>query len=527
MGSKVKAIAILVSVGIWVSFVDKVSCQEMSLNVSELFASQSEERSRIEKELSKARQEVIASLLKIAEDRPGEEFQPGDPRVIAISLLAEYRAAEAVPFLLKGIDRVPADVKGPKPSDFPCVAALIRIGKPASKAAAIELARTAVSPELQARGQLVVYVITQIEGEEIAEAMIEKAALKEEGYPEARSFLCQRAGERRVRLMRGGQGKRIYVVSGYDRRDILTGLAVEFARTGSIVQPSIVSADTEASALGAFFSPIIGDAATSQPISVWREILLLAGRPSEKALEVNGKKWAELNPQEYLLAGRGVGIAVHSQCKLDSLTVAQVQQIFSGQVTDWKVLGEQSGRIAPYVLNPSNAVQPIFAKEVLPADKWAGIKQVKDTAAALSAVSMDRNAIAFVDLAAMPESGQSVKLLSIDIGGRAFAPTAENIRSGSYPLAERLFLYVHPKASDTAKDFAKFMATCGASEANPYQDTYAAVSEAYRKNGWLPLAPKPTTRPAYRLPTTRPISVTPASAPAALRTPTTMPAAVK
>jgi ABC-type phosphate transport system substrate-binding protein len=57
-----------------------------------------------------------------------------------------------------------------------------------------------------------------------------------------------------------------------------------------------------------------------------------------------------------------------------------------------------------------------------------------------------------------------------------------------YPLSQRLWLYVHPQASDTAKDFVKFIATCGASEASPYADTVKAVMDTYRKHGLVPLA---------------------------------------
>lgn len=91
--------------------------------------------------LLKERQEIIAGLIKIAEDRPDKAFQKGDPRLLAISLLTDYSAEDAVPFLLKNIERLPVDVKQPKLSDYPCVNALIKIGKPASRAAAIKVAQ--------------------------------------------------------------------------------------------------------------------------------------------------------------------------------------------------------------------------------------------------------------------------------------------------------------------------------------------------------------------------------------------------
>jgi hypothetical protein len=65
-----------------------------------------------------------------------------------------------------------------------------------------------------------------------------------------------------------------------------------------------------------------------------------------------------------------------------------------------------------------------------------------------------------------------------------------------YPLSQRYFLYVHPKASETAKDFASFLATCGGADATPYADTVKAVMDTYQKHGLIPLADEAITRAA-------------------------------
>ncbi|MCY2932517.1 MAG: substrate-binding domain-containing protein, partial [Planctomycetota bacterium] len=134
----------------------------------------------------------------------------------------------------------------------------------------------------------------------------------------------------------------------------------------------------------------------------------------------------------------------------------------------------------------------IFEKECLERAKWKRVAIKKDSAEVLAAVSMDPQAIGFVDLAGIPATGQSIKILAIKLGtgerAKLIQPTPENIKSAMYPLSQRLWLYVHPQASDTAKDFVKFIATCGASEASPYADTVKAVMDTYRKNGLVPLA---------------------------------------
>jgi len=160
-------------------------------------------------------------------------------------------------------------------------------------------------------------------------------------------------------------------------------------------------------------------------------------------------------------------------------------------------------RINVFGLLVKNPATGVFEKECLSRYKWGRVLARKDTAAAVAAVSMDPQAIAFVDLMAIPglssaaltgsfvAAGQNVKVLAIQAGagGKPILPTPQNIKSATYPLSQRLYVYVYPKASATARDFVKFIATCGASEATPYADTVQAVMKTYNKHNLIPLAP--------------------------------------
>ena len=285
-----------------------------------------------------------------------------------------------------------------------------------------------------------------------------------------------------------------------------------------------------------------------------KELLFLADKPSARAMELHGQKWNALGstslttsgrdpaspndgyaaaskpgqpngtgPAEYLLAGRAVAVIVNPANKIDALTIGQLQAIFGGEVEDWGTLGYsksqvdgsqiggsqitgsqiKGSQIKAIGLRGDDLATGIFEKECLDRYKWRRVAVKKDTAEALAAVSMDPQAIGFVDLTGIPATGQSVKILAIKLGsgapppalgatsprgGGVYYPSPENIKSAMYPLSQRLWLYVHPKASDTAKDFVKFIATCGASEASPYADTVKAVMDTYRKHGLVPLA---------------------------------------
>ncbi len=289
---------------------------------------------------------------------------------------------------------------------------------------------------------------------------------------------AQYRSEKRLAEMKLGKGTRLTAAGSAESAGVFSNLVAEFARTKSSLQPYYESSGNDTESVGQF----TGGTGAS------KELLLLPDRPSESALRLYGPQWSKLDPAEYLLAGRATALVVNPASKLKSLTTDQVRSIFSGEVSDWNLLTSVSGKITCYGLVGSEPAAQVFFKEVLPAEKAGAIITKKSTAEILQAVSLDKNAIGFVDVSMIPATGQTARVLSIGPKDKAVLPTPENIKNAMYPLSQRLFLYVHPKASDTAKDFAKFLATCGGSEATPYNDTVQSVMDTYRKNGWTPLA---------------------------------------
>ncbi len=357
-----------------------------------------------------------------------------------------------------------------------------------------------------------------------------------------------RDAQARIKQARTGTGVRVSVIGTGPTVKAVADLSVDFVRSKEVMQAICTPVASDVLAVGAFVTGSSSESEDGLHRARW-ELLLLDDKPSGRAMELHGEKWLALGvdekgqptgggPKEYVLAGRAVAVIVNPANKLESLTLDQVRAIFRGDADDWNVIGgtglkaagARPGRAVPrgggpaprggarkdglpirvFGLRPREAATGIFEAECAARDTWKRVKVAGDTAAVVQAVSMDPQAIGFVDLAEIPglapaalagefaAAGQNVKVLGIrmDAGGRdedepgdrAVLPTAENIRNASYPLSQRYFLYVHPKASDTAKDFAAFIATCGGSEANPYTDPVKAVMETYLEHGLIPLA---------------------------------------
>jgi len=306
--------------------------------------------------------------------------------------------------------------------------------------------------------------------------------------------------EKRLSQAQSGAGPRIAVVGGEEK--FVRALVQEYVRAGRVVKLVMEPASSDAAAIRAF----LGDPP--------RDLLVLGDKPSARAMELYGKQWNALGrdanggsthsassgqagltagkpngagPAEYLLAGRAAAVIVNPANKIDALTIGQLQAIFGGEVEDWGTLGSTSltargdskSQIKVYGLRSDDPATGIFEKECLDRYKWRRVVVKKDTAEAVAAVSMDPQAIGFVDLTAIPATGQNIKILAIKLGtgerAKLIQPTPENIKSAMYPLSQRLWLYVHPAASETGRAFAAFV-------------TSVLPMDTYRKHGLVPLA---------------------------------------
>ncbi len=291
----------------------------------------------------------------------------------------------------------------------------------------------------------------------------------------------------RLAEMKAGKGERLSALGVMGGQKVVNALALEYVKAKAVVQVGWNGVDSDTAAVGGFLG---GEGKQA--------LLLLNDRPSVQALAALGERWEKVKPTEYLIAGRGAAIIVNPANQLASLTQDQVRGLFKGEIADWGLLGgtglAASGNKAPitaYGLPAGDPVSAILQQEgVLVQSHQVTAK--KDSAEVLAAVAADSQGIGVVDLAALPVGDKSVRVLAIQIGtgnkAELVPPTPDNLKNAMYPYAQRVYLYVHPQASDAAKDFAKFVATCGAAEATPYADTLKTTMDAYRKSGLIPLA---------------------------------------
>lgn len=158
---------------------------------------------------------------------------------------------------------------------------------------------------------------------------------------------------------------------------------------------------------------------------------------------------------EHVIALDGLAVFVNPANPLQSLTRAQVRDIFVGRVKDWSELTpELSGPINLYARDDKSGTFDSFKAMVLGSEKLAGhARRYEDSRALSDSVAADRQAIGFAGLPFV----RSTRALAIADGGTAMLPTAFTVRTEDYPLARRLYLYTAAAPSNPlAVKFVRF-----------------------------------------------------------------------
>jgi phosphate transport system substrate-binding protein len=168
-----------------------------------------------------------------------------------------------------------------------------------------------------------------------------------------------------------------------------------------------------------------------------------ASRKAKPAEIANCIKAFGSRPTEYKVALDGLSVYVNPENPVKELTLAQVGDIFTGKIKNWREVGGPDAPIAVYSRENSSGTYEFFKEHVLQGkDFVASTQTMPGTAAIVQAVVKDKNSIGYGGAA----YGGGCKLLGIkkNDASPAVAPTEENVENGSYPIWRYLYVYVNP-----------------------------------------------------------------------------------
>ena len=177
----------------------------------------------------------------------------------------------------------------------------------------------------------------------------------------------------------------------------------------------------------------------------------------DKERELAAKR--SVDPLEFKVALDGIAVIVHPENRVGTLSLAQLQDIFTGKTINWQEVGGEDRPLLVFSRESSSGTFVFFQEHVMNRQDYTPrARLLPGTSALVQAVSSDKGAIAYVGLGYVKEAAEKVKAISIkgEGDGGPIAPSDQTVEDGSYPVARPLFLYTNGEPQGTAKEFVDF-----------------------------------------------------------------------
>ena len=157
-----------------------------------------------------------------------------------------------------------------------------------------------------------------------------------------------------------------------------------------------------------------------------------------------------LDLHSHLIGIEGVAIAVHPSMNINNVSLAHLNGIFEGAITNWDQLGGPNKKINIYSRSEGSSTRAFIEDVILRGAKFTREAKVLDNAAALSeAISQDPSGIGY-----LTNKNLSNKVKAIAVDGVEISDKTLLLKL--YPLCRDMFLVNKNSASAIATDFVQY-----------------------------------------------------------------------
>ena len=147
----------------------------------------------------------------------------------------------------------------------------------------------------------------------------------------------------------------------------------------------------------------------------------------------------------------GIAIIVNKDSKVEDLTVDQLKQMFTGEITNWKDVGGDDGEIVLIGREAGSGTRDGFESIVDVKDSCKYAQELTATGAVISAVEANPLAVGYASLSAV---GDTVAMVTVE----GVECSEDTVKDGSYKI-QRPFVFVTNKSvilSEQAQAFVDF-----------------------------------------------------------------------
>ncbi|HEY3343809.1 MAG TPA: PstS family phosphate ABC transporter substrate-binding protein [Anaerolineaceae bacterium] len=183
------------------------------------------------------------------------------------------------------------------------------------------------------------------------------------------------------------------------------------------------------------------------------------------AAEIDTAKKNGVDPVEFVVARDAIGVIVNPHNPIDTLTMQQVADIYTGRISNWQEVGGEDRPIVRLSRESNSGTHVYFLDAVI----RLGNAKNKDIFSAdtlllpssegiISEVRDNPNAIGYDGLGYLTSE---VKVIGLAPGpGKpAILPSVDTVNSGEYPVSRDLYMYTPGQPTGAVKDYLAWVVT--------------------------------------------------------------------
>ena len=152
---------------------------------------------------------------------------------------------------------------------------------------------------------------------------------------------------------------------------------------------------------------------------------------------------------ENIVALDGVAVVINPANGVEDLTVEQIAQIFTGEITNWSELGGTDGEIAVFGREAGSGTRGAFEEIVGVEDTCKYTNEYSSTGDVIGNVASNPNAIGYASLSAVNDTVKAVKVNGV-------APSEDTVKDGSYEI-QRPFVMVTKEGAELSEATQAFL----------------------------------------------------------------------
>ena len=176
-----------------------------------------------------------------------------------------------------------------------------------------------------------------------------------------------------------------------------------------------------------------------------------------KPTEVSAALAKGVSMKPTIVAYDGMAAIVNAANPVSQLTLRQVEQIFTGDITDWSAVGGNAGSFSIYTRNTSSGTYSDWKELAMKKRDYAGSSQKMAGNEQIAAeVANNPNGIGYVGLAYINVPGIRVVAI-VGKDGKAVLPSDETVQAKTYPYARPTFFYTNGEPHGLTAQFVEFM----------------------------------------------------------------------